>query len=158
MTEGDLMQARRGDRLVIEGHRVGTPPRQGQVLAVDGAMLRVAWDDGHESAFIPGPDCRIIGTSRAEVPEGPDVERFGGTVDLRVVEDSHHCEVVATLMTQRGTFQGQGRSRRHPNDPNMPLIGEELAISRALRALSDSLRREAVSADGSDLAASHLLT
>jgi len=153
------MQARRGDRLVIEGHRVGTTRRSGEVLAVEGAVLRVVWDDGHESTFVPGPDCRIIRKARQEAGEPTALERFGGSIDLRLAEDEHHCEAVATLMTSRGTFEGRGRSRRRADDPNMPLIGEQLATSRALRALSDSLRREAVAAEGREqVPAGHLLT
>lgn len=155
------MHARRGDRLVIEGHRVGTTPRSGEVLSVDGSVLRVAWDDGHESTFVPGPDCRIIAKARQEGPmaaQPTGLERFGGTIDLRIAEDDHHCDAVATLMTSRGTLEGRGRSRRRADDPNMPLVGEQLAISRALRSLSNSLRQQAVEAEGrEDISASHLL-
>lgn len=152
------MRARRGDRLVIEGHRVGTTPRAGEVLGVEGTVLHVAWEDGHESTFVPGPDCRIVPRPQDEAREPSQLERFGGTIDLRIAEDAHHCEAVATLMTSRGAFEGRGRSRRRVDDPNMPLIGEQLAISRALRALSDSLRQEAVAAEGrADLTADHLL-
>lgn len=152
------MHARRGDRLVIEGHRVGTVPRAGEVLDVEGSVLRVAWDDGHESTFVPGPDCRIVAMPGEEAPAGA-MERFGGTIDLRIAEDEHHCEAEATLVTSRGSFQGQGRSRRRADDPNMPLVGEQLAISRALRDLSDHLRQEAVAAEGrADIGTAHLLT
>ena len=152
------MRARRGDRLVIEGHRVGTTPRAGEVLDAEGTVLHVAWDDGHESTFVPGPDCRIIPRPRDEPREPSQLERFGGTVDLRIAEDEHHCEAVATLVTSRGAFEGRGRSRRRAQDPNMPVIREQLALSRALRALSDRLRQEAVAAEGrADITAGHLL-
>lgn len=84
------MQARPGDEVVIEGHRVGTAPRHGEVLDVEGAMLRVAWDDGHESALIPGSDCRVVRDTADEArtsPEEAHVERFGTTIDLRLLED-----------------------------------------------------------------------
>lgn len=60
-----------GDQLVIEGHRVRMPPRRGEVLAVEGSTLTVRWDDGHESIFVPGPDCRIISERQTE-----DIERL----------------------------------------------------------------------------------
>ena len=152
------MRARRGDRLVIEGHRVGTTPRAGEVVDVEGTVLHVAWDDGHESTFVPGRDCRVIPRPHEEAAEPSQLERFGGTIDLRIAEDDHHCEAVATLMTNRGAFEGRGRSRRRAEDPNMPATGEQLAISRALRALGDSLRQHAVAAEGrADDVAGHLL-
>lgn len=149
------MQVRPGDQVIIEGHRIGTPPRRGEVLAVAGSTLTVAWEDGHETVFVPGSDCRVL---RDEEAGTSDVDRFGGNVELRVIEDGDHCEAVATLMTRRGTFEGRGSSRRHPNDPNVPAIGEELAIGRALEALSDNLLNEGMSADPhGEVPASHLL-
>jgi hypothetical protein len=53
------MEVHRGDRLVIEGTRVGQGRRRGEVLRVAGdhahPWLTVRWDDGHESTLIPGP-------------------------------------------------------------------------------------------------------
>ena len=58
------MRAKVGDRIVIEGHRVGEPVRDCEVLevrGVDGAPpYRVRWgDDGHEGIFTPGTDARV---------------------------------------------------------------------------------------------------
>jgi hypothetical protein len=51
------MQAKVGDRIVIESERVGQKERAGEVLEVTdsplGANLRVHWDDGHESEIRP---------------------------------------------------------------------------------------------------------
>jgi hypothetical protein len=58
------MQAAVGDRIVIKGHRVGEPERDGEVLEVhgdDGAPPYVVrWeDDGHEVLFFPGSDATV---------------------------------------------------------------------------------------------------
>lgn len=137
------MQARTGDHVIIDGHQVGTTPRRGEVLEVSGSTLTVAWDDGHESIFVPGPDCRIV--PREGAAAAP--ERLGASIDLRMLEDDDHCEAIATLMTRRGTFEGRGTAHRHPRDRNVPVIGEELAVGRALRALSDQLLDDGLTAD-----------
>ena len=41
-------------------------------------------------------------------------------------------------------IQGQGVARVHPGEPNVPEIGDELATSRALSALSDALLETAL--------------
>lgn len=58
------MKAKVGDHVIIHGHRVGEPEREGLVTAVVGENgeppYRVIWgDDGHESLFFPGPDAEI---------------------------------------------------------------------------------------------------
>jgi hypothetical protein len=54
---------KRGDLVVVSGHRVGEPERIGEILEVLGdpghQRLRVRWDDGHESVFYPGSDAVI---------------------------------------------------------------------------------------------------
>jgi hypothetical protein len=41
------------DRIVVASKKVGTPPRSGVVTGIQGALLRVKWDDGTESSFVP---------------------------------------------------------------------------------------------------------
>ena len=58
------MQARVGDRIVIRGHRVGEPIRDGEILEVrgpdGGPPFIVRWEDtGHETLFFPGSDALI---------------------------------------------------------------------------------------------------
>jgi len=58
------MRASVGDRIVIQGHRVGEPVRDCEVLEVDGAdggpPYHVRWgDNGHESLFFPGSDASV---------------------------------------------------------------------------------------------------
>ena len=58
------VRARVGDRIVVHGHRVGQPERNGEVsevLGEDGAPpFMVRWeDDGHVSRFYPGSDAFV---------------------------------------------------------------------------------------------------
>jgi Domain of unknown function (DUF1918) len=57
------MRAEVGDVLHVQGNKVGTPERQGQVVEVrgsDGAPpYLVRFDDGHEALVFPGSDCVV---------------------------------------------------------------------------------------------------
>ena len=67
--------------------------------------------------------------------------RESSDVDIRLhfSEDEDHTEVRATLVLRGATFTGWGRSRRNPADPNVPMVGEELAAARALSDLGHKL-------------------
>jgi hypothetical protein len=63
-TKEATMRASVGDRIVIQGHRVGEPVRDCEVLEVHGSdggpPYRVRWgDNGHESLFFPGCDASV---------------------------------------------------------------------------------------------------
>lgn len=45
----------------------------------------------------------------------------------------------AVLDTGTTQLEGRGHARRNPEDADVPEIGEELAVARALRALADRL-------------------
>lgn len=57
------MDARPGDRLVVDSAKVGQMPRHGEVVEVLGTVARphyrVRWDDGHETSFFPGPATHV---------------------------------------------------------------------------------------------------
>lgn len=58
------MYAHPGDRIVIEGHRLGEPDRDGEIVDVHGAggepPYVVRWaDSGHECLVFPGFDAVI---------------------------------------------------------------------------------------------------
>ena len=58
------MNVSAGDRIIIKGHHIGEPDRDGEVLEVcgdgGGPPYRVRWeDDGHEGLFFPGSDASI---------------------------------------------------------------------------------------------------
>ena len=47
--------AKVGDRVLVEGLKVGGAKREGTPLSVAGSLIRVRWADGAETMFIPGP-------------------------------------------------------------------------------------------------------
>ena len=137
------MGAEIGNRIEVTTNTLGVPPRYGEVIDRSGSSLRVHWDDGHESVFVPSSNCRVVEDGG---PSGPN--RLTCHIDIDIVEDSDECEATASLMTSRGVVRASGRARRNPVDPVIPMVGEELAIGRALRSLSAQL----VTAAGDDLA------
>jgi sRNA-binding protein len=58
MAPGTTAPARKGDLIVIDSSKVGSPAREGEVLEViQGAIsvsYRVQWPDGHQSLIAPG--------------------------------------------------------------------------------------------------------
>lgn len=57
------MHAKVGDRIVIQGHKVHEPLRDGEILDVGeggNPPYRVRWSDSeHETLVFPGPDAHI---------------------------------------------------------------------------------------------------
>lgn len=131
-----------GDRIEVTTNTLGVPPRYGEVIERTGTSLRVHWDDGRESVFVPSSNCRVV--DRGE-PTGPT--RLTCHIDIDVIEDSDECRATATLTTTRGIVQASGQARRKPGDPAIPMVGEELAIGRAVRSLGEQL----IAAGGDDL-------
>jgi hypothetical protein len=131
------MEAHAGDHVIVEGAKVGQGRRQGEVVEVmhgaQGDRLRVRWDDEHETVLSPGSDMRIEPGTRS----GPD--RMTMRIEVVVTEDADHCEAMAHAQVRDREFSGWGRARRHPADPEMPVVGEELAIARALSDVSHQL-------------------
>ena len=58
------MKAKIGDHIVVEGHTVGSPRREGEVVEVRGTdgdpPYVVRWNDGHEGLTFPGADARVV--------------------------------------------------------------------------------------------------
>ena len=131
------MRFKAGDRIEVTSNTLGVAPRQGAVLEPTGAEgIRVLWDDGHESVFMPGSNCRVVAASEEEASSPV---RLGCHIDVTIVEDDHQCQATAKVFTSRGVFEGEGVARRRPEDSQVPRIGEELALGRALKALSERL-------------------
>lgn len=131
------MEAHVGDHVVVEGAKVGLAQRRGQVIEImpgaQGDRLRVRWEDQHETVLSPGSDVRVEPGERS----GP--ERMTMRIEVIVTEDADHCEAMAHARVRDREFSGWGRARRHPADPEMPVVGEELAIARALSDVSHQL-------------------
>jgi len=60
-------------------------------------------------------------------------------IELTFEEDTDHTEARASLTLRGARFTGFGRARRNPTDPNLPMVGEELAAARALSDMSHKL-------------------
>ena len=61
--------AKPGDVILIESEKVGSPPREGEVLEILQGQIsvsyRVRWQDGHESVIAPGAgNTRIVPSQR----------------------------------------------------------------------------------------------
>ena len=58
------MEAHVGDRIIVEGNKIGSGRKSGEVVdVVDGASgphYRIRWDDGHESTLFPSSDCFVV--------------------------------------------------------------------------------------------------
>jgi hypothetical protein len=61
------------------------------------------------------------------------------TVSVDLEESSDQTQAHVSLDLGDRHFGGWGRARRNPHDPDIPRIGEELAIARALSDLSHQL-------------------
>lgn len=158
------MKARVGDLLVVEAPRDDKHCREGVVVAVQGAdgapPYRVRWlEDGREALVYPGPDAHIeAGGERAEQKTWPEsgageeanpmhvTKRWN--IDVLVSEeaegDSVHTVAEAGLVAKEwSNLRGHGVARKHPADVDVPEIGDELAVSRALSDLAQKLRQAA---------------
>jgi hypothetical protein len=64
-------------------------------------------------------------------------------LSLHVTEDETDTVATATLNLRGEHHETVGRARRNPSDPQRPIIGEELAIARALARLEEELMEAA---------------
>ena len=70
------MRAAAGDRIIIKGHHVGEPDRDGRILEVHGDAggppYLVRWEeDGHEGLLFPGSDAVIHHFEHHDAPPTP---------------------------------------------------------------------------------------
>lgn len=142
------MKAAVGDRIITASGVVGGVVRDGVVTECphdDGSPpYRVKWSDtGEETLVYPGSDTIVD----AQVEAGSDEwrERRQGralTWDVRItlVESGGSTTAEATVMNgPPDALRAVGHARKSPGDPEVPLIGDELAAGRALRRLADRL-------------------
>ena len=66
------LHASPGDRIVIKGHNVGSPDRDGKILEANGPdgtpPFIVEWaDNGHVTTFFPGIDAEVHHHGHTEV-------------------------------------------------------------------------------------------
>jgi hypothetical protein len=60
-------------------------------------------------------------------------------VNITFTEDGERTRADAMLELANDRFHGFGRAKRAPGDPNLPVIGQDLAAARALSELSHQL-------------------
>jgi Domain of unknown function (DUF1876) len=60
-------------------------------------------------------------------------------VNITFTEDGDRTRGDATLELADQRFHGFGQAKRAPGDPNLPVIGQDLAAARALSELSHQL-------------------
>jgi hypothetical protein len=74
-------------------------------------------------------------THHEEVPMADQLWR----VEIAFTEDDERTRADAVLELASQRFHGFGQAKRSPDDPNVPVIGEDLAAARALSDLSHQL-------------------
>jgi hypothetical protein len=60
-------------------------------------------------------------------------------VSVTFTEEDRRTRADAILELRDQRFHGWGQAKRSPEDPNVPVVGEELAAARALSDLSHQL-------------------
>ncbi|HUP76650.1 MAG TPA: dsRBD fold-containing protein [Acidimicrobiales bacterium] len=142
------MKAHVGDRLIVDSNKVGRARQTGEIVEVvsDSSVrehYRVRWSDGRESFVYPGSDATIEAVASTTPAKSAETETRSVLIEMRLQEDTSHCRATATMQTSIGAFVGTGEARRHPADPIVPMIGEELAVARALVDLAQLLEAAA---------------
>lgn len=61
------------------------------------------------------------------------------TIEVGIDEDESMTLVHATLDLRGDHFDATGKAKRNPSDLNVPVIGEELALARALSSLEEQV-------------------
>jgi hypothetical protein len=141
------MKASTGDRVFVESARPGHE-QTGRIVALrhsDGSPPYVVrWDDtGKETVHFPREDCRIVPANLATA-DGPGIPRprvRHWTVTVDVVELAEVTSAHAVLLEDSAAtvVTGRGESVRPPGGDSNARPDDELAVSRALRQLSDRL-------------------
>jgi hypothetical protein len=57
------------------------------------------------------------------------------TIDIHIEEDTSTTSVTTVLNLMGEHFEATGTARRNPSDALIPVIGEDLALARALNKL-----------------------
>lgn len=145
------MKASVGDHIVIASPTVDRAVRDGVIVEVRGPdgspPYLVSWSDtGGTCLMFPGPDAHLTHDGEpAEPAAARHVRSWRVTIDL--VESGDQTTAHAVLLAETPErLDASGQAHRNPADPPMPEIGDEVAVARALRRLSDRLL-EVASAD-----------
>ena len=125
----------RDGRVVELRHDDGSPP------------YVVEWSDtGERTLVFPGPDAHIEAAGERGQGSGPAHEAVRATtgstwrIQVTVTHDGAETTAQAVLVSGEPDHAGAaGHAHRNPQDAASPVIGEEIAVARALRRLADRL-------------------
>lgn len=144
------MRAKAGDRIILAGELVDQPTRAGEVLEARGAdggpPYVVRWEDGHTSTMFPGPGSVLrVAEGAAETHAEPSAVPQEGrlrewTVRVTIFEKGDDTTATVALVTDGPeALTAHATSHRSSRDDDNPLIGDEVAVARALRRLADQV-------------------
>jgi hypothetical protein len=140
------MKASVGDHIIVASPAVDGPVRDGEIVELHNAdgspPYVVRWSDtGHTGLFFPGADAHVTSASDVEsaaAPVVPHVRSWRVNIDLfESGDDTTAHAVLVAESPQR--IDARGEAHRNPADVQVPEIGDEVAVARALRRLSDRL-------------------
>ena len=147
--------------MVVAADRIDRPVRDGEIVSVGpdgGPPYRVHWSDtGTETLFFPGPDAHVQhleqeSDTSGEPSAGPtELAREAGQaytkswrVDIYLYEGAQSTSAQAVLHSGAPSdLKSTGVARRRPDEQDVPEIGDEVAVARALSHLADLLRQTA---------------
>jgi len=155
------MKASVGDTLVVAAAKVDGSARDGRIIEVrheDGSPpYLVEWSsNGQQCLVFPGPDA-IIRAAGHPGDQAALEAKFAGVhhvrswhVNVDLFESDDRTSAHAVLVSESPQrLEARATARRRPGDPDVPEIGDEIAVARALRQLADHLLEVA----GDDIAA-----
>jgi Rv2632c-like len=99
------------------------------------------------------PWSRALAVRIVVLASGPSKEGFmpeqSWHINVSFTEDADRTRADAILELADQKFHGFGHAKRAPDDPSVPVIGQELAVARALSDLSHQLLEAAADRIGS---------
>lgn len=153
------MRAAVGDRIVIASNTLNRPVRVGRVVELrhpDGSPpYLVEWSDSEQAVLLfPGSDARVEHVASESASAEPPVTRHVRTwkVEVQLFETGAETTAHAVLKTgEAPPLHGDGHAHRRDGEFDLPEVGDEIAVGRALHRLGDLL----LGAASTDLAVAH---
>ena len=144
------MRASVGDRIVTASGVVGGAVRDGVVVELrheDGSPpYLVEWaDTGERTLVYPGSDSYVEHVPGAETGDGTDTTKVRRGQARLGESEGRPTAAAGPVAETPEPGRTAGRARRDPHDRDVPLIGDEIAVGRALRRLADRLLDDAES-------------
>jgi hypothetical protein len=146
------MKAHAGDHIIVAAPTAGGSIREGEILEVHGAdgspPYLVRWSHSRETGlFFPGCDAHVSAVAGIPATSAPPAHSRSWRVNLDLYETEDETKAHAVLVAEAPRrLAASGAAYRNPADLPVPEIGDEIAVARALRRLSDRLF-EVASAD-----------